>query len=87
MISPDLEGPTAPGLVGPALPNLASSGRSVALVAPEFAESTWCQFRIFHGMRDVLVTEIRLNRSRVVTVVRELVAASVPKHMWVDGKG
>jgi hypothetical protein len=38
-------------------------------------------------MRDVSVPEVLLDRSRVVPLVRELVAGRVPQHVRMDGEG
>ena len=35
-------------------------------------------------MRDVLVTQILLNRSRVMPVIRQLVAAGMAQHVRVE---
>ena len=38
-------------------------------------------------MRDVPVSEILLDRARVVPVVRELEPGRVPQHVRMDGEG
>ncbi len=37
-------------------------------------------------MGDVLVTQILLNRPRVMPVIRQLVAASMAEHVWMGGE-
>ena len=56
------------------------------LILPEMLESVWSHVGISHGMRDVFMSEVMLNRSRVLPRVRQLEAGRVPKHVWVDRK-
>ena len=63
--------------------NTPGSGDSVL---PKAVESICCQLRVSDRMRDVLVTQILLNRSRVMPVIRQLVAASMAEHVRVNGK-
>jgi hypothetical protein len=58
------------------------------LVAPEAFKSVRRKRRIAHSVRDVLVAEISLDRSRVAAVIGELVAARMAQHvrMRLDAK-
>src|SRR5262245_41966245 len=53
------------------------------LILPPALEPGRCQLAIPDGVLDVLVPEVRLQAARIVTLVRELVAAGVPQHMRV----
>jgi hypothetical protein len=57
------------------------------LVRPEAFESIRCEFRVAHRVRNVSVAQVVLDGSRIVTVVRELVATRVAKHVRMDGEG
>src|SRR5262245_35967721 len=52
-------------------------------VFPPAPEPSRCQFAIPDGVLDGLVPEVSLQSARVVTLVRELVAASVAEHVRV----
>src|SRR5262249_44884585 len=52
--------------------------------APEVLEAVRRQLGIAHGMLNVLVPEIRLQRSSIVAGVGKSIAAAVAKHVWVD---
>jgi hypothetical protein len=54
---------------------------------PKILEPIHCHFGIADGALDVLMAEAVLQRARIVTIVRELIAAGVPKHMRVDAEG
>src|SRR5262249_3148434 len=53
------------------------------LILPPALEPGRCQFGISDCVLDVLVTEVCLQPARVVALVREFVAASVPQHVRV----
>ena len=55
-------------------------------VFPEISKSVSCELRIAYRMRDVLVPEVLLDRSSVMTIVSKLVAAGMAQHMGVYGK-
>ena len=50
-------------------------------VAPEVVEATWRQLGVTHRVRNVLVPEVLLNAARVVTIVGQLVTASMAQHV------
>jgi hypothetical protein len=54
------------------------------LVAPETFESVCRQLRITHGVLNVPMTEVVLDRPCVVALVGKLEAAGVAQHGWVD---
>jgi hypothetical protein len=37
-------------------------------------------------MLDILMTEVVLERASIVAIVRKLVPAGVPEHVWVDAE-
>jgi hypothetical protein len=47
-------------------------------------EPIYGQLGIADGMLDILMTEIMLQRASIVAIVRKLVPAGVPEHVWVD---
>ncbi len=53
-------------------------------LAPEIAEPVRRKLRIAYCVLNVPMAEIGLERARVVTVICELVPASVAQHMWVN---
>jgi hypothetical protein len=57
-----------------------------SLVSPEIFESCRRKLRVANRMLNVLVSEIVLNRSRVVPIVCELIAAGVAKHVRMNGE-
>ena len=56
-------------------------------VLPEPVEPIRREVGIACRVRNVLVAEIVLYRSRIVAIVRELVAASMAQHVRVNGEG
>lgn len=56
------------------------------LVSPEPLEPLRRQFRIAHGMLDVLVPQVVLDGAGVVAVIRQFVPAPVPEHVGMDGE-
>lgn len=56
-------------------------------IFPKSLESLWTQLGVAHRVRDVLVPEVLLDRSRVVPLVRKLVAGRVTEHVRMDGEG
>ena len=59
---------------------------SSSLVLPEVLEPVRRKLRVAHSVRDVLVAQVLLDRPRVVTIVRKLVAACVAEHVRMDWK-
>ena len=57
------------------------------LVLPEPFETIRRQSRVAHRRRDRAVPEVVLDRSRVLAIVRKLVAAGMPQHVAVDREG
>ena len=57
-----------------------------ALIPPKPLEPLRREFGVAHGVLDVLVPEVVLDRAGVVAVVRELVPAAVAEHVGMDGK-
>jgi hypothetical protein len=45
------------------------------------------QLGVAHRVRDIPVPEVLLDRARVVTLVRELVAGGVAQHVRMDREG
>src|SRR5271166_1815622 len=62
------------------------ASRCARLLPPEITEPIGCHLGVAHGVLDILVAEIVLQRSRVVSVVGELVSTGVPQHVGVDTK-
>lgn len=56
-------------------------------IFPKIFESLRTQFRIAHGVRDVPMPQVLLNRPRVVPLIGKLVAGGVPEHVRMDGEG
>jgi hypothetical protein len=56
-------------------------------ILPKALEPIRAEFRIAHRVCNVPVTEVLLDRSRVVPLVRELVAGRVPEHVRMDREG
>ena len=69
------------------MPSSRPGGTRENLVLPKPLEPIRTQLRVAHGMRDVSVPEVLLDRSRVVPFVRELVAGGVPQHVRMDREG
>ena len=61
-----------------------NSAAYAGLIAPEILEARRRELRIAHGMLNVLVPEIGLQRARIDAVVRQLVAARMPQHVRVN---
>jgi hypothetical protein len=57
------------------------------LFPPEIPEPHRSQFGVPHGVLNVLVPEVGLERPRVVPLVGKCVPACVPQHVWVDLEG
>jgi hypothetical protein len=51
---------------------------------PKVLETIYGQFGIADGVLDVFMAEIMLERARILAIVRELVSAGVPEHVWVN---
>jgi hypothetical protein len=56
----------------------------LSLVAPEILEARWRELGIAHGVLDIFVPEIILDRSCVVTIACQLVAGSMAQHVSMD---
>jgi len=54
-----------------------------ASLSPEIPESSRRQFGVAHRVLDIAVTEVGLQRPRVVALVRQGEAAGVPEHVRV----
>ena len=54
------------------------------LILPEGFEPVRRELRVSDRVRDVLVTQIMLNRPCVLSVVRQLEPSRVPEHVWMD---
>ena len=63
-----------------------ASGLDRRLILPEALEPIRAQLCVSDRVGDVLVSEVMLNRSRVLPVVRQLKPSRVPEHVWVDRK-
>src|SRR5262249_1385283 len=63
-----------------------SSKSSAPSIFPEILEAFRRQLGVPHRVLDVLVAEVVLQRARIDALVRQLVAASVPQHVWMDGE-
>ena len=53
---------------------------------PKILEPIHCHFSVADRMLDIFMTEVVLQRARVVTIIREFVPAGMPKHVRVDAK-
>jgi len=56
-------------------------------ILPKSLEPFRTELGIAHGVRDVSMPEILLDRSRVVPFVRKLVAGRVAQHVRMDREG
>ena len=56
-------------------------------ILPKPLEALRTELCIAHRVRDVAVTQVLLDRARVVTVIRELVAGGVSQHVRMDREG
>ena len=56
-------------------------------VLPKGFKPLRAQLRITHGVRNVAMPEILLDRARVVPIVSELVTRGVPQHVQMNGEG
>jgi hypothetical protein len=66
---------------------LDASASRPRLILPKPLKPMGTQFCISHRVRNVPVPEVLLNRSSVVSLVRELVASGVPEHVRMDREG
>ena len=41
------------------------------------------QLGVPHGVLDIAMTEIRLQRSRIMSLVRQSISTGMPEHVWV----
>src|SRR5580704_6327591 len=55
-----------------------------SLVPPKVLEPIWRHFSISHCVLDISVAHVVLEGSSVMSVIGELVAGGVPKHVGVD---
>src|SRR5262249_18786338 len=55
-------------------------------IVPKILEPLRRELGVAHSVHDVLVSQVVLQRARVLSVVGELVARRVPQHVRVDGK-
>ena len=56
---------------------------STRLIFPKTFEPIRCQCGVAHGVRDICVTQVGLQRPGIAAVIRQLVAATVPEHVGV----
>ena len=56
------------------------------LVSPKVLESRGRQLRVADRVLDVLVTQVVLDRTRIMAIVGQLVACSMTQHVRVDGE-
>src|SRR5215218_2540414 len=64
--------------------NCARRAAGAFSVAPEALEAIRCERRVAHRRGDRAMAEVVLDRPGVLTVVRQLVAAGMAKHVAVD---
>jgi hypothetical protein len=57
------------------------------LILPKGFEPLRTELGVSHGVRDVPMPEILLNRPRVVPLVRQLVARRMTEHVRMNGEG
>ena len=55
-----------------------------SLVIPEAIETIRSQFRVTHCVLNILMTHIVLNSPGVVSLVGQLVSATMPEHVGVN---
>ena len=60
--------------------------KSCRLVFPEIAEPCGNEFRVANGVLNVLVPEILLDGSRIVTIVSKFVTGRMAEHVRMDWK-
>ena len=53
-------------------------------ITPEVFESIRCQLGIAGGVLDVAVSQVLLDRPRILPVVGQFVSCGVAQHMWVN---
>ncbi len=53
-------------------------------ITPEVFESIRCQLGIAGGVLDVAVSEVLLDRTRILPVVGQFVSCGVAQHVWVN---
>src|ERR1035441_1295554 len=53
-------------------------------ITPEVFESIRCHLGLAGGVLDVAVSEVLLDRSRILPVVGQFVSGGVAQHMWVN---
>jgi hypothetical protein len=56
------------------------------LILPEVREPAGRQFSIAHGVLNVLVAQIKLDRARILASVRQVIAGGVPQHVRMNRK-
>ena len=71
------------GGLGPPNPHLRGSNS----IFPEIFKSIRAELGIAHRVRDVSVSEVLLDRARIVPLVRELVTGRMPEHVRMDREG
>jgi hypothetical protein len=57
------------------------------LVPPELRKPSFCQRRVPGGRLQIAMTETVRQRSSVVTIIGELVSATMTQHVGMDSKG
>src|SRR5262249_16715798 len=66
--------------------NVAVCQDRLRLILPEIFKSAACQFRISHRVLNVLVAEIKLDRARILSSIRQIKARRMSQHMRVYRK-
>src|SRR5208282_3533005 len=56
------------------------------LIIEEPLEAPWCKIGVTHGVSDVAMPEVQLNRSSVVPIISQAKADRMPEHMRMRWK-
>jgi hypothetical protein len=64
-----------------------SSWHRAPSIVPEVLKPLWGEFRVPDRMLNVALPQIMLDSACIQVFVRQVKAASMPQHMWMDGKG
>jgi len=66
------------------IPTVLLTAGLLGLVPPEGFEPIWCECCVARRILDIAMAEVSLQRSGVMAVIRQLVAAGVPQHVHVN---
>ena len=58
-----------------------SAVRVLGLVAPEIFKARWRKFSVPNGVLNVPMAQVVLDRSRIVSITRQLVAGGMAQHV------